>query len=74
MKILGQRNENVYLLVEDGVSEIEEETQARILDDRQNLLFPWELGHSLLARGYWSDYEGGADLDAMLDRADEVTY
>lgn len=74
MKILGQRNENVYLLVEDGVSEIEDETQARILDDRQNLLFPWELGHSLLARGYWSDYDGGADLNQMLNDAEEATY
>lgn len=75
MKILAEKEGgNVYLLVEDGVDELDGETEARVLDNEYEKLYPWQYAHSIVARGYWGDYDGDADLDAMLNDAEEVTY
>jgi len=75
MKIIAQRNENVYMLVEDGVDEIEADTEGRVLDDRNELLYPYTDANSLVARGYWEEFDGDQSiLDPMLDDAKEVTY
>jgi hypothetical protein len=39
---------------------------GQILDLGSKVLFPPFNIHSIIARGYWKDYEGGIDLEALL--------
>lgn len=75
MKILGITGEDNYLLVEDGVDELQAGTEGRVLDDQSNKLYPWQNAHAIVTRGYWEEYEGDqSKLDDMLNDAEEVTY
>jgi len=56
MKVIAQQGDTVYLI---GVGK----DLARVLDGEQNKLFPPFNVHSILARGYWENFDG--DLETV---------
>lgn len=59
MEILAQQGEGRYLISLGN-------DQGQILDLNENALYPPIFIHSILARGYWEDYDGNVDLDYVL--------
>lgn len=73
MKIFAKRDGSVYMLVKDGVDEIEAETEGRVLDARTNRLYPWMNANSIIARGYWTLYSGSQSIvEPMVEAAEEI--
>lgn len=73
MKIVATQGANRYLLVEDNINKLENDTKSRVLDLNQQKLFPWFNLQSILARGYWKNYNGNQDiLENLLSQVKEV--
>ena len=61
---IAQQGSRRFILVPEGVDNNTD--QARVVDLDQGRLFkPWYL-QSILARGYWADYEGTPTVDELL--------
>lgn len=67
MRLIGRRSEDCYLA--EVEARPDGKRMARVLDLEQGIFFaPWPL-HSILARGYWKEYEGTeAELATLLER------
>lgn len=64
-----------YLIVRDDVTELGQDTEARILDLEQETLFWWSNVHSIFAHTHeeWSEYRGSQELlDSLLEQVDEL--
>lgn len=62
-----------YLLVGDDVDELDKNTIGQVLDIEQEILFPETNVHSILAKGYWIEFEGDQDiLDNLLEQVEEI--
>lgn len=61
-EIIAQQGEDQLLLLYPN-------EQGRILDMTSKLLFPKSHYQSILARGYWEDYQGNHDVELLLQEA-----
>jgi len=72
MKVIGKRGDTQYLLVESTQRQ-SENVKARILDIKQNKLFPFDDIQIILKWGYWEEYViPEDDLKKLLDKAEIV--
>ncbi|AMM45077.1 hypothetical protein SP15_270 [Bacillus phage SP-15] len=66
MEIIGQRDENTFLV---QISE----TEGRILDLHDKLLFPAMNIDAIISKGYWEDYQGDINLEEVLPTVRDLT-
>ena len=63
-----------YLLVHDGVTALDLDAEARVLDSARDLLFPWVPATRFMRHGYWTlQTHDQALLDSLLGEATVVT-
>lgn len=75
MKIYATDNAERYLLVSDDTTEIELDTEARLLDVNQGVLVWWQSIHLIIRQTHapWTKYDGSQDvLDELLKQVEEV--
>ena len=67
--IAAQSGPDRYILV-PSTDDVKTSRQARILDTKQGKLYPPMYFQTLLAQGYWEEYKGDQDAEALLAGVD----
>ena len=68
MQIIAQREGGEFLLIADDAGEL-----GRVWDRGRNALYPEQEAAAILKFGYWTDYRGSEDPDALVRNAEELT-
>lgn len=63
MKIIAQRGGGSLLLI------VDDDTLGQVFDRTKNRLFPKQEPAAILKFGYWQDYTGDEDADALVSGA-----
>ena len=81
MKTIAYRGHGSYLIVPDGVTELEADTPGRVFNcsptTGEGILYPWQYAHQILNFGYWEYFDSDDsplefDLASALAGAERV--